>query len=282
MRLAFSLVLSSCHLTPLILRPKYPILLVTREPSYLSLIKILLGETVPLDGVVHQGKASIDTSMMTGEPYPVRKKEGEHVSAGTLVLDGTILIRTTHSSEDTLLANIIQLVEDAQMGKAPIQRLVDRVASVFVPVVVVFAFTAAIFWWLYPDSASYNPMDSNLELAMMVLVSTLVIACPCALGLATPTAIMVGTGRGAQLGVLIRNGEALESTRRISHVVLDKTGTITTGEISLSSIEAVGDTSDAHAAEVLGALGASRAIGAPFTDLSHSSILSPESYRIVV
>ena len=202
-----------------------------------SLIKILLGETVPLDGVVHQGKASIDTSMMTGEPYPVRKKEGEHVSAGTLVLDGTILIRTTHSSEDTLLANIIQLVEDAQMGKAPIQRLVDRVASVFVPVVVVFAFTAAIFWWLYPDSASYNPMDSNLELAMMVLVSTLVIACPCALGLATPTALIVGTGVGARNGLLIKGIEALEHAHRVDTLIVDKTGTLTSGKPRVSHIE---------------------------------------------
>jgi Cu+-exporting ATPase len=202
-----------------------------------SLIKVLLGETIPLDGVVYQGKASIDTSMMTGEPYPVRKKEGEQVSAGTLVLDGTILIRTTHTSKDTLLANIIQLVEDAQMGKAPIQRLVDQVASVFVPVVVVFAFTAAMFWMLYPNSASYNPMDSNLELAMMVLVSTLVIACPCALGLATPTALIVGTGVGARNGLLIKGIEALEQAHRVDTLVVDKTGTLTSGKPRVSHIE---------------------------------------------
>ena len=128
-----------------------------------TLIKVLLGETIPLDGTLYQSKASIDESMMTGEPYPVRKSDGDEVSAGTIVLDGTILIRTTRPSEDTLLASIITLVEEAQMGKAPIQRLVDRIAAVFVPVVVVMALLAALFWWMYPDSSSYNPMATNAE-----------------------------------------------------------------------------------------------------------------------
>ena len=202
-----------------------------------SLIKVLLGETIPLDGVVHQGKVSIDTSMMTGEPYPVRRKEGEEVSAGTLVLDGTLLIRTTHRSKDTLLARIIHLVEEAQMGKAPIQRLVDRVASIFVPVVVGMAILAAMFWLLYPDSASYNPMNSNSELAVMVLVSTLVIACPCALGLATPTALIAGTGVGARHGLLIKGIEALEQAHKVDTLVVDKTGTLTSGKPRVSHIE---------------------------------------------
>ena len=202
-----------------------------------SLIKVLLGETIPLDGVVHQGKVSIDTSMMTGEPYPVRRKEGEEVAAGTLVLDGTVLIRTTHRSKDTLLARIIHLVEEAQMGKAPIQRLVDRVASVFVPVVVGMAILAALFWLLYPDSSSYNPMNSNSELAVMVLVSTLVIACPCALGLATPTALIAGTGAGARNGLLIKGIEALEQAYKVDTLVVDKTGTLTSGKPRVSHIE---------------------------------------------
>ena len=202
-----------------------------------SLIKVLLGETIPLDGVVHQGKVSIDTSMMTGEPYPVRRKEGEEVSAGTLVLDGTLFIRTTHRSKDTLLARIIHLVEEAQMGKAPIQRLVDRVASIFVPVVVGMAILAAMFWLLYPDSASYNPMNSNSELAVMVLVSTLVIACPCALGLATPTALIAGTGVGARHGLLIKGIEALEQAHKVDTLVVDKTGTLTSGKPRVSHIE---------------------------------------------
>jgi heavy metal translocating P-type ATPase len=202
-----------------------------------SIIKVLLGQTIPLDGILHDGKASIDTSMMTGEPYPVRKKVGDTVSAGTLVLDGTIFIRTTHASSDSLLANIIQLVEDAQLGKAPIQRLVDRVASIFVPVVVVLALIAACFWLLYPGSSSYNPMETNSELAMMVLVSTLVIACPCALGLATPTALIVGTGVGARNGLLIKGIEALEQAHKIDTLIVDKTGTLTSGKPRVSHIE---------------------------------------------
>ena len=159
------------------------------------------------------------------------------MSAGTLVLDGTIFIRTTHASSDSLLANIIQLVEDAQLGKAPIQRLVDRVASIFVPVVVVLALIAACFWLLYPGSSSYNPMETNSELAMMVLVSTLVIACPCALGLATPTALIVGTGVGARNGLLIKGIEALEQAHKIDTLIVDKTGTLTSGKPRVSHIE---------------------------------------------
>ena len=202
-----------------------------------SLIKVLIGETIPLDGFLFHSKASIDESMMTGEPYPVRKDEGESVSAGTLVLDGTIFIRTTRPSEDTLLASIITLVEEAQMGKAPIQRLVDRIAAVFVPVVVVMALLAALFWWMYPDSSAYNPMATNAELAMMVLVSTLVIACPCALGLATPTALIVGTGVGAKNGLLIKGIEALENAHKTNTLVVDKTGTLTSGKPRVSHIE---------------------------------------------
>ena len=202
-----------------------------------SLIKVLVGETIPLDGVLFQSKASIDESMMTGEPYPVRKNDGDGVSAGTIVLDGTIFIRTTRPSEDTLLASIITLVEEAQMGKAPIQRLVDRVAAVFVPFVVIMALLAALFWWIYPDSSSYNPMATNAELAMMVLVSTLVIACPCALGLATPTALIVGTGVGAKNGLLIKGIEALENAHKTDTLVVDKTGTLTSGKPRVSHIE---------------------------------------------
>ena len=213
-----------------------------------SLIKVLVGETIPLDGTLYQSKASIDESMMTGEPYPVRKSDGDEASAGTIVLDGTILIRTTRPSEDTLLASIIALVEEAQMGKAPIQRLVDRVAAVFVPFVVVMALLAALFWWMYPDSSSYNPMATNAELAMMVLVSTLVIACPCALGLATPTALIVGTGVGARNGLLIKGIEALENAHKTNTLVVDKTGTITSGKPRVSHIE----TLDCEIKEILG------------------------------
>ena len=213
-----------------------------------SLIKVLLGETIPLDGVLFQCKASIDESMMTGEPYPVRKNDGDGVSAGTIVLDGTVFIRTTRASEDTLLASIITLVEDAQMGKAPIQRLVDRIAAIFVPLVVIMALLAALFWWIYPDSSAYNPMATNAELAMMVLVSTLVIACPCALGLATPTALIVGTGVGAKNGLLIKGIEALENAHKTDTLVVDKTGTLTSGKPRVSHIEMF----DCEVKEILG------------------------------
>ena len=213
-----------------------------------SLIKVLLGETIPLDGTLHESRASIDVSMMTGEPYPVRKVDGDEVSAGTIVLDGSVLIRTTRPSEETLLASIITLVEEAQMGKAPIQRLVDRVARIFVPVVVVLALLAALFWLLYPDSSSYNPMATPAELAIMVLVSTLVIACPCALGLATPTALIVGTGVGARNGLLIKGIEALENAYKTDTLVVDKTGTLTSGKPRVSHIEML----DCEVKEILG------------------------------
>ena len=202
-----------------------------------SLIKVLAGETIPLDGILFECKASIDESTMTGEPYPVRKADGQEVVAGTIVLDGSVFIRTTRVAEDTLLSNIVDLVEEAQMGKAPIQRLVDRIAAVFVPIVVLLAVLAACFWLLYPNSSSYNPMETNAELAMMVLVSSLVIACPCALGLATPTALIVGTGVGARYGILIKGIEALEHAHSTDTLVVDKTGTLTSGKPRVSHIE---------------------------------------------
>lgn len=202
-----------------------------------SLIKVLAGETIPLDGELYQCKASIDESTMTGEPYPVRKTDGQEVVAGTIVLDASVFIRTTRLADDSLLSNIVNLVEEAQMGKAPIQRLVDRIAAVFVPIVVVLAVLAACFWLLYPGSSSYNPMETNAELAMMVLVSSLVIACPCALGLATPTALIVGTGVGARYGILIKGIEALEHAHSTDTLVVDKTGTLTSGKPRVSHIE---------------------------------------------
>ena len=202
-----------------------------------TLIKILAGETIPLDGELIECKASIDESMMSGEPYPVRKKSGDIANAGTIVLDGTIILRVTALSTDTMLANVIQLVEDAQMGKAPIQRLVDRIAAVFVPVVTVLAIVASLYWWQFGDSTAAQFSMTSAELAVMVLVSTLVIACPCALGLATPTALVIGTGVGARYGLLIKGIEALEKSHKIDTLVVDKTGTITSGKPRVSHIE---------------------------------------------
>ncbi len=202
-----------------------------------TLLKVRAGETVPLDGLVEDSTALMDESMMTGESFPVRKHEGDSVSAGTVVMDATLMVRTTALVNDTMLANVIRLVDEAQMGKAPIQRLVDRIAGVFVPVVVVAALIAAAAWWFWADSLAPNSAMSSSEIAVMVLVSTLVIACPCALGLATPTALVVGTGRGARYGLLIKGIEALEQAHATSTIVLDKTGTITAGSPRVSHIE---------------------------------------------
>ena len=202
-----------------------------------TLLKVRAGETVPLDGVVEDSTALMDESMMTGESFPVRKSEGDTVAAGTVVMDSTLFVRTTALVGDTMLAKVIRLVDEAQMGKAPIQRLVDRIAGVFVPVVVVAALIASAVWWFMADTLAPNGMISSNEMAVMVLVSTLVIACPCALGLATPTALVVGTGRGARYGLLIKGIEALEQAHATSTIVLDKTGTITAGSPRVSHIE---------------------------------------------
>ena len=202
-----------------------------------TLLKVRAGETVPLDGVVEDSTAMLDESMMSGESFPVRKREGDTVSAGTTVLDSTLLVRTTALVGDTMLAKVIELVDEAQMGKAPIQRLVDRISAVFVPLVLVAALVAASVWWFMAETLAPNSGMSSSEMAVMVLVSTLVIACPCALGLATPTALVVGTGRGASFGLLIKGIEALEQAHATSTVVLDKTGTITAGSPRVSHIE---------------------------------------------
>ena len=202
-----------------------------------TLLKVRAGETVPLDGVVEDSTAMLDESMMSGESFPVRKREDDTVSAGTMVLDSTLLVRTTALVGDTMLAKVIELVDEAQMGKAPIQRLVDRISAVFVPVVLMAALVAASVWWFMAETLAPNSDMAPSEMAVMVLVSTLVIACPCALGLATPTALVVGTGRGATFGLLIKGIEALEQAHATSTVVLDKTGTITVGSPRVSHIE---------------------------------------------
>lgn len=202
-----------------------------------TLLKVRVGETIPLDGRVEEGTALIDESMMTGESFPVRKSQGDEVVAGTIVHDAVLLIRTTSLVGDTMLSRVIEMVDEAQSGKAPIQRLVDRIAAVFVPVVAFTALLAAAVWWFMAETLAPSSTMSSSEISVMVLVSTLVIACPCALGLATPTALVVGTGRGARFGMLIKGIEALEQAHATSVVVLDKTGTITAGTPRVSHIE---------------------------------------------
>ena len=185
------------------------------------------GEQVATDGVVIEGTSAIDASLLTGEPVPVEVGPGDAVTGATVNAGGRLLVRATGVGADTRLAQIARLVADAQTGKAPVQRLADRVSAVFVPIVIAVA-VATLGFWL---GAGWSSSD-----AFTAAVAVLIIACPCALGLATPTAIMVGTGRGAQLGIIIKGPEVLESTRRVDTVVLDKTGTVTTGVMALVDV----------------------------------------------
>ena len=193
-------------------------------------LRVRPGEKVPLDGVVLEGGSHVDESMLTGEAMPVAKEPGSEVVGGTINGSGSFLMRTTHIGRETVLAQIIDLVRRAQASKPEIGRLVDRVAAIFVPVVVVVAVISFLVWfWVGPEP--------QLSYAMVAAMTVLVIACPCALGLATPISIMVGVGRAAGMGVLIRNGEALQQSGRITTVVMDKTGTITEGNPRLVSLQ---------------------------------------------
>jgi Cu+-exporting ATPase len=185
------------------------------------------GEKIATDGDVVEGSSAVDASMLTGESVPVEVSPGDAVVGATVNVGGRLLVRATRIGADTQLAVMARLVEDAQNGKAQVQRLADRISGVFVPVVIALAVATLGFWW---------GTGSGLGAAFTAAVAVLIIACPCALGLATPTALMVGTGRGAQLGILIKGPEVLESTRRVDTVVLDKTGTVTTGQMSLVDV----------------------------------------------
>ena len=187
------------------------------------------GEKIPVDGVVTEGASAVDESMLTGEPLPVAKKVGDEVIGATLNTTGSITFRATRVGKETALGQIVRLVEDAQTSKAPIQRLADRVAGVFVPVVLAVAIAAFVGWF------DFGPAPALL-FATVSLVTVLIIACPCALGLATPTAILVGTGKAAELGILIRGGDALERLAGVQSVLLDKTGTITEGKPTVTHI----------------------------------------------
>jgi Cu+-exporting ATPase len=183
------------------------------------------GEKIPVDGVVTSGASAVDASMLTGEPVPVEVTVGDMVTGGCVNTSGRLAVRATRVGADTELARITRLVTDAQNGKAPVQRLADRISAVFVPVVIVIAL-ATLAAWL---AAGQGPAA-----AFTAAVAVLIIACPCAMGLATPTAILVGTGRGAQLGILIKGPQVLESTRAVDTIALDKTGTVTTGQMALA------------------------------------------------
>jgi Cu+-exporting ATPase len=202
-----------------------------------DLVRIRPGERIPVDGLVVDGTSSVDESMLTGESVPVEKAPGSRVAAGTVNGTGSFVFRATHVGADTTLARIIRLVEEAQGSRAPIQRLADRVAAVFVPVVLVVAALTFAGW------LAFGP-EPRVVSALTAAVAVLVIACPCAMGLATPTAIMVGTGRGAEHGVLIRSASALELLHRVDTVVFDKTGTLTRGRPEVAEVATAPGTSE--------------------------------------
>lgn len=203
------------------------------------------GEKVATDGTVAEGTSALDASMLTGESLPVDVGPGDAVTGATVNVSGRLVVEATRVGADTQLARMARLVEDAQNGKAQVQRLADRISGIFVPVVLVIALGTLVGWLLATD---------DVTAAFTAAVAVLIIACPCALGLATPTALLVGTGRGAQLGILIKGPEVLESTRRVDTVVLDKTGTVTTGRMALRTVVAAGDTDEKDVLRLAGAV----------------------------
>lgn len=219
----------------LMLRPKTATLLQGRIEKEVSISDINIGdmvvvhpgESISVDGIVASGASSVDESMLTGEPLPVEKKLDDKVTGGTINVEGRLIFKATAVGNDTVLSRIVKMVQDAQGSRAPIQNIADRVAAIFVPSIIILAFLTFILWWTV--GGAFVP-------AMIRMVAVLVIACPCALGLATPTAIMAGTGKGAEKGILFRNSEALETVSKLDVVVLDKTGTITTGKPSVTKI----------------------------------------------
>ncbi|MBI5104090.1 MAG: heavy metal translocating P-type ATPase, partial [Solirubrobacterales bacterium] len=203
------------------------------------------GEKVATDGVVEEGASAIDMSMLTGEPVPVEVSPGAEVAGATVNAGGRLVVRATRVGAETALAQIARLVAEAQTGKAPVQRLADCVSAVFVPVVILLSVATLGYWLGAGESASF---------AFTAAVAVLIIACPCALGLATPTALMVGTGRGAQLGLIIKGPQVLESTRRVDTIVLDKTGTVTAGRMSLADVAVAAGVDRGEALRLVGAL----------------------------
>ena len=196
-----------------------------------DLLRVRPGEKVPVDGIVVEGTSAVDEAMLTGEPIPATKSAGDEVIGATVNTTGSFVMRVTRVGRDTALARIVELVERAQGSKAPIQRLADRVSEVFVPLVLVVASLTFVAWMLLGP-------EPRFTLALTAFIGVVIIACPCAMGLATPTAIMVGTGKGAEAGILVRGGEALEAAGRVDTVVLDKTGTLTLGHPAVAAVVA--------------------------------------------
>ncbi|HJN43895.1 MAG: heavy metal translocating P-type ATPase [Vicinamibacterales bacterium] len=238
-----------------------------------DLLRVRPGEKVPVDGVVVEGKSAVDESMLTGEPLPVEKTEGAKLVGATMNGTGTLLMRAERVGAQTLLAQIVMMVGEAQRSRAPIQRLADRLAEFFVPAVVTVAVLAFIGW------SVWGP-EPRLALALVSSVAVLIIACPCALGLATPMAVMVGTGRGAGVGVLIKNAEALETLERVDTLIVDKTGTLTEGKPAVTAVVPFGEVSEDELLRVAAALerGSEHPLAAAITQAaSDRAITIPEA-----
>ena len=209
-----------------------------------DIVIVRAGEKIPVDGVVIEGQTSVDEAMITGESQPVEKKAGDAVIGATFNKFGSIRMEATRVGKESVLAQIVKLVEEAQGSKAPIQKIADQVSAVFVPIVIGIALLTFLGWFFLAPAPADGSDMSSFTRALIHMVAVLVIACPCAMGLATPTAIMVGTGRGAEQGILFRNGEALEQAGRVAVVALDKTGTITRGEPQVTELVPVNGFSD--------------------------------------
>lgn len=202
-----------------------------------DILRVKPGEKIPVDGIVKEGTSDVDESMITGEPYPVGKKAADSVTGGTVNQTGSFLMETRRVGSETILARIIQMVSEAQQSSAPIQKIADKVASVFVPIVIAVSLITFFIWsWIGPEP--------RFVYALANAVAVLIIACPCALGLATPMSLMVGIGKGAQMGVLIKNGETLERLEKVNTLAIDKTGTLTEGKPSLAHVYASGNISE--------------------------------------
>ena len=211
------------------------------EVSKGDIVFIKPGEKIPVDGTIIEGHSTIDEAMITGESIPVEKLENEKVYSGSINKDGALKVVVNATEGETLISKIAKLVEDAQMTKAPIARLADKVSLIFVPTVIFIAIFAALLWWFLIKYNVVSVSQNHFEFVLTIFISILIIACPCSLGLATPTAIMVGTGKGAELGILIKSGEALEKLNEIDTIVFDKTGTLTEGTPKVIDIVSIGN-----------------------------------------
>ena len=211
------------------------------EVSKGDIVFIKPGEKIPVDGTIIEGHSTIDEAMITGESIPVEKLENDKVYSGSINKDGVLKVVVNATEGETLISKIAKLVEDAQMTKAPIARLADKVSLIFVPTVIFIAIFAALLWWFLIKYNVVSVSQNHFEFVLTIFISILIIACPCSLGLATPTAIMVGTGKGAELGILIKSGEALEKLNEIDTIVFDKTGTLTEGRPKVIDIVSIGN-----------------------------------------